>query len=106
MVIKCCSLRIFNLQPVFQAHLPRSLCQKPSFPVDVMQPFCHQLRGVSAGLCAGKAQPVTAQDAFVRVRAQERLHQRGEAGLFRFFPRLHLQSFVHLRQQLSPFPVG
>lgn len=33
--------RIFRLKPDFQAHLSCSLCQKPSFPVDVMPPFGH-----------------------------------------------------------------
>lgn len=40
---------------------------------------------MSAGLRAGKSPPVCAQDAFVRISAQERLHQRGEARSFRFF---------------------
>lgn len=71
-----------------------------------MQPFCHQFRRVSAGLRAGKTQPVAAKNTFVRIRAQKFLHQRGEAGLLRFFPRLHLQSLIHLRQQGPPFTVG
>lgn len=37
-------------------------------------------------------------DAFVRICAQERIHQRGEARLLRVFPRIHLQSFIHLLQ--------
>jgi len=61
---------------------------------------------VSAGLRAGKSQPVAAQDAFIRVCAQERLHQRGEARLLRFFPLFHLQGFIDFRQQLASFPVG
>lgn len=32
---------IFNLKAVFKAYLSHCLCQKPSFPVDVMQPLCH-----------------------------------------------------------------
>ncbi len=58
-----------------------------------------------AGLCAAEAQPVAAQNAFVGIRAQKFLHQRGEARLLRLFPRFHLQGFVHFRQQLAPFPV-
>lgn len=61
---------------------------------------------MSACLCTAEVQPVAAQDASVRIRAQERLHQRGEARLFRFFPRLHLQGIVYLRQQLAAFPAG
>lgn len=61
---------------------------------------------MSAGLRADKTQPVPAQNAFVRIRAQEPFHQPGEAGLLRFFPRLHLQGFTDFRQQFAPFPVG
>ena len=42
-----------------------------------MQPFCHEFRRVPASLRTGKSQPVAAQEAFVRVRAQESLHQEG-----------------------------
>lgn len=106
MAIRCCFCLIFNLKLIFQANLSCRLRQKPSFSVDIMQPFCHQFRGVSAGLRADKTQPVPAQNAFVRICAQEPLHQRGEAGLLRFFPRLHLQGFIHFWQQFAPFPVG
>lgn len=106
MAIKCYFRRAFNLKAVFQTQLSRSLSQKPSFPVDIMQPFCHQLRGVSPGLHADKTQTVAAQDAFVRVCAQKFFHQRGEAGLLRFFSCLHLQGLIHLLQQRSPLAAG
>lgn len=61
---------------------------------------------MSASLRADKTQTVPAQNAFVRIRAQKFPHQRGEAGLLRFFPRLHLQGFIDLRQQFAPFSVG
>lgn len=61
---------------------------------------------MSAGLCATEAQPVAAQEAFVRIRAQKFLHQRGEARLLRLFPHFHLQGLIHLRQQLAPFTAG
>lgn len=96
----------FDLKLIFQAHLSCGLCLKPSFTVNVMQPFGHEFRRIPAGLRADKTQAVAAQDAFVRVRAQERLHKCSEARLLRFFPLFHLQGFIHLRQQLAPFPVG
>ena len=37
---------------------------------------------------------------------QEALHQHGKSRLLRFFPRLHLQGFIHPGQQRSPFAVG
>lgn len=61
---------------------------------------------MSASLCTAEALPVAAQDASVRIRVQKCLHQRCEAWLFRFFPRLHLQGIVYLRQQLAAFPAG
>lgn len=57
-------------------------------------------------LSAGKTQPVATQDTLVRIRAQEALHQHGKSRLLRFFPRLHLQGFIHTGQQRSPFAVG
>lgn len=62
--------------------------------------------GESASPLTGKTQPVAAQNTFVQVRAQEGLHQRGGAGLLRFFPRLCLLSLLHSRQQLTPFTAG
>ncbi len=43
---------------------------------------------------------------FVRACAQECFYQRREARLLRFFPRIHLQSLIHLWQQLAAFLVG
>lgn len=60
----------------------------------------------SASLLTGKTQSVAAQNTFVQVRAQEGLHQRGEAGLLRFFPRLCLLNLLHSRQHLTPFTAG
>lgn len=57
-------------------------------------------------LSTGKTQPVAAQDPLIRIRAHEALHQHGESRLLRLFPRLHLQGFIHQRQQRSPFAVG
>ncbi|PKC36120.1 hypothetical protein V462_10840 [Pantoea ananatis 15320] len=64
------------------------------------------LSATNSVACLPACAPVAARDAFVRVCAQESLNQSGEAGLFRFFPRFHLQGIVYLRQQLAPFPVG
>lgn len=104
--IKCGFRSVFNLNPIFQTNLSCSLCQKPSFPVDTVQPFCHQFGGVPASLCAAEAQPVAAQNAFVRICTQKFLHQRGEARLLRLFPHFHLQGFIDFWQQIAPFPVG
>lgn len=59
-----------------------------------------------AGMGADKTQLVAAQDTFVRIRTQEALHQHREPRLIRFFPRLHLQGFIHQKQQRLPFAVG
>jgi len=55
---------------------------------------------------AGKTQPAFAEDALVRICAQEALHQHREPGPFRFFPYHHLQRVVDLRQQRAPFAIG
>ncbi len=55
---------------------------------------------------AGKTQPAFAEDALVRIGAQEALHQHREPGPFRFFPYRHLQRVVDLRQQRAPFTIG
>lgn len=55
---------------------------------------------------AGKTQPAFAEDALVRICAQEALHQHREPGPFRFFPYRHLQRVVDLRQQRAPFAIG
>ncbi len=57
-------------------------------------------------LSAGKTQPVPAQYAFVRIRTHKTLHQHRETRFLRFFPRLHLQGFIHQGELRSPFTVG
>jgi len=59
-----------------------------------------------ASLGAGKSQPNAAQDALVRICAQEAFHQHCEPGAFGLIPHRHRQRFVDLRQQLAPFAVG
>ena len=59
-----------------------------------------------ASLGAGKSQPNAAQDALVRICAQEAFHQHCEPGAFGLIPHRHRQHFVDLRQQLAPFAVG
>ncbi len=61
---------------------------------------------MSACLGAGKSQPIAAQDALVRVGAQEAFHQHREPGPFGLIPHRHRQRVVDLRQQLAPFAVG
>jgi len=61
---------------------------------------------MSACLGTGKSQPIAAQDALVRVGAQEAFHQYREPGPFGLIPHRHRQRFVDLRQQLAPFAVG
>ena len=55
---------------------------------------------------AGKTQSALAQDALIRIGAQEAFHQHREPGTFRFFPYRHRQRVVNLRQQRAPFTVG
>lgn len=55
---------------------------------------------------AGKTQPALAEDALVRISAQEALHQHREPRLLRFFPYRHRQRVVDLRQQRAPLAVG
>lgn len=55
---------------------------------------------------AGKTQPAFAEDALVRIRAQEAFHQYREPGTFWFFPDRHFQRFVNLRQKRAPLAVG
>ncbi len=55
---------------------------------------------------ASKTQPAFAEDALVRVGAQEALHQHCEPGTFGFFPHRHFQRIVNLRQQRAALAVG
>ncbi len=55
---------------------------------------------------AGKSQSAFAQDALVRVGAQEAFHQHREPWPFGLIPYRHRQLVVDLRQQLAPFAVG
>lgn len=56
------------------------------------------------GAC--KAQRVFAQDALVRIGAQEGFHQYRKARTLRFLPHCHLQRFVNFWQQDAAFTVG
>ncbi|MNT62979.1 hypothetical protein D3C72_2007500 [compost metagenome] len=71
-----------------------------------MQPVREQFGGEFPGHSTGKTQPTFAEDALVRICAQEAFHQHREPGPFRFFPYRHLQRVVDLRQQRAPFAIG
>lgn len=55
---------------------------------------------------ASKTQSALAQDALVRISAQERFHQHREPGPLRFLSYRHLQRVVNLRQQRASLTVG
>lgn len=55
---------------------------------------------------AGKRQPALAQDALIRVGAQEPFPQHSEPRLLRFRVRRHRQCFVDFRQQRATSAVG
>lgn len=71
-----------------------------------MQPVREHFCGVFTRHGADKTQPAFAEDALVRIRTQEALHQYREPGAFWFFPDRHFQRFVNLRQQRAPLAVG
>ncbi len=97
---------VFLTGKPFSGTLIRLRHPQPSLFLHSTQPFrqsCHRLRSC---LSAGKTQSALAQDALVRVGTQEGLYQYRKPRLLRLFPRRHLQRFVDLRQQRSPFVVG
>lgn len=64
------------------------------------------LSATNSVACLPACAPVKrAQNAFVRIRTQERFHQRSEAGLLRFFLFFHIKGFIHFWQQRAPFTV-
>lgn len=71
-----------------------------------MQPVGQHFGGVFTRHGAGKTQPAFAEDALVRIGAQEALHKYCEPGPLRFFPYRHFQRIVDLRQQRASLAVG
>jgi len=71
-----------------------------------LQPGREHFCSVLARHGAGKTQSALAQDALIRISAQEAFHQHREPGTFRFFPYCHRQRVVDLRQQRTALAVG
>lgn len=99
-------LAAFYSKTHFSGALIQERCLKPSFFRHPMQPVREQFGGVFTRHGTGKTQPALAQDALVRISAQEAFHQHREPGPFWLFPHRHLQRFVGLRQQRTPLAVG
>ncbi len=70
------------------------------------QPVREHFCGVFVRHGTGKTQSALAQDALVRVGAQERFHQHREPRLLRLFAWRYLQCFVDFLQQRAAFAVG
>ena len=99
-------LLYFSSKIRFSGALIQSRRLKPSFFRHPMQPVGQQFCGVLARHGAGKTQSALAENALIRVGAQECFHQHREPRLLRFFSWRHLQRVVDFRQQRAAFAVG
>lgn len=77
-------LMFFLSKTCFSGALIQMRCLNPSFFRHPMQPVREQFGGVLTRYGTGKTQPTFAEDALVRIRAQEAFHQHRNPGRFGF----------------------